>query len=176
MKGRLVDLSFSINRKQRITLELEEDFRGQYDKLKDTDLSVEIKKFRKKRSLDANAYAWVLMGQLAVQMRNTPQEIYRQYIPDIGNNFQIVPIQEDAIEEWDKLWCEGHIGRMTDDLGPCRNTPGYHNIRCYKGSSDYDTAQMARLIDMIIEDCKVCGIETMSERELSLLKVEWNGK
>lgn len=51
MTGRLVDLSFGRNRKQRITVEIDRDFREDFDKLKDAELDIEIKKHRQKRSL-----------------------------------------------------------------------------------------------------------------------------
>ena len=62
---------------------------------------------------------------------------------------------------------------MIEDLGPCRNIKGYHNIRSYISSSDYDTAQMSRLIDLVVEDCRENGIETMTPQQLDALKSRW---
>ena len=139
------------------------------EKLYDADL----KEYREKRSLDANAYAWVLMDKLAAKLRMRPDEVYRQYIPDVAGNSVIVPVREDMIEHWDKIWCSGHLGRMIEDMGECRHTPGYHNIRCYLGSSDYDTVQMSRLIDLIVEDCKAQEIETKTPEQLAMMKEDW---
>ena len=134
---------------------------------------VDAKEHREKRSLDANAYCWVLIGKLASKLHIPPSEVYRQYIQDIGGNYQIFPIKEDRIDKWNKIWCSGHVGRMTRDIGPCRNTPGYHNIMTYFGSSDYDTAQMSRLIDLIVQDCKAQGIETLTPDKLDSMKLKW---
>ena len=41
MRGRLVDLSMGMNRKQRITIEVDRDFRADFDRLKDAELDVE---------------------------------------------------------------------------------------------------------------------------------------
>lgn len=128
---------------------------------------------KKARSLDANAYFWVLVGKLAARLHITPEEIYRQYVPNVGDNFTLVPIKSEHVEDWDRMWCKGHVGRLTDDLGECRNIPGYHYIRCYFGQSDYNTAQMSRLIDMVVSDCKEQGIETMTPVELRKLVSEW---
>ena len=106
-------------------------------------------------------------------MQTPPNDIYRAYIPDIGGNYEIVPVREDRIEAWERVWCSGHIGRMIEDRGPCRNIKGYHNIRSYISSSDYDTAQMSRLIDLVVEDCKQMGIETMTPKELDALVSRW---
>ena len=142
--------------------------------------NVKITQDRKGRSLDSNAYAWVLIGKLAAKLSTprapvTPEEVYRQYIPDVADNYTIVPVREDRLEHWDHIWCSGHIGRMTKDMGPCRaaNLKGYHNVMSYLGSSDYDTKQMSRLIDLIVADCKVQGIETLSEEKLAAMNEEW---
>lgn len=46
-------------------------------------------------------------------------------------------------------------------------------MRAYNGSSSYDTKQMSRLIDYVVQDAKSLDIETMTDRELSLLKEGW---
>lgn len=51
--------------------------------------------------------------------------------------------------------------------------PGCTNIICYYGSSTYDTKQMARLIDLVVEDCKQQGIETLTPEELERMALEW---
>ena len=68
MTGRLVDISFSLNRKQRITLEVDSDFRNLWDKLNQEPLlDIEIKKHRNKRSRSANAYFHVLVNKIAAE-------------------------------------------------------------------------------------------------------------
>lgn len=146
--------------------------------MKPKQYAVEIKEYRRKRSLDANAYAWTLIGKLAAKLSLpkspvTPDMVYREAVRDIGGNYEVIPVREDRIEAWEEIWSRGHIGRFTEDLGPCRSIPGYHNIRTYIGSSDYDTAQMSRLINVIVEECRSQGIETMQDEELkSLLESE----
>lgn len=127
----------------------------------------------KGRSLDANRYMWELINQLSAKVRVPPNELYREYIKDVGGNCEIVPVREDRIAAWDRVWCAGHIGRLTEDMGPCRNIPGYHNVKSYISSSDYDAAQMSRLIDLVVFDCKAQGIETMTPWQLDALKSRW---
>lgn len=129
---------------------------------------------RRRRSLDANAYAWMLMGKLAAKLRLTPEEVYRQYIPDIGGNYEAVSVADEAVETFAASWADGHLGRMVRRLGA--SGPGRTDILCYYGSSDYDTAQMSRLIELIVQDCKTQGIETLTGRELSLLTEKWRAK
>ena len=129
-----------------------------------------------RRSLDANAMAWSLMGQMAAKIGVPDVDIYREYIPYIGDNSVIVEVKEDCLKTWDRVWCGDHKGRKTEDLGPSRTRPGYHNVQCYVGSSDFNSEQMSRLLDLIIEDCKACGVEYLSERERTLLLDEWGEK
>lgn len=132
-----------------------------------------IKEHRKKRSLDANAYAWVLIGQLADAMRITPREVYRQAIVNIGGNYEILPIREDAVEKFKQTWEAQGLGWPCYDMGRSRHD-GYRNLRCYYGSSTYDTKQMSQLIDNLVQDCRALGIETLTPDKLALLTEEWN--
>ena len=136
---------------------------------------LEVKEHRKKRSLDANQKMWALINEMSTIIKLTPEEIYQGYIPDVGNNYRVFPVKPEDINEFAADWCNGHIGRMVEDMGPCRKRDliGYHNLRCYKGSSEYDTQTFSRLLELVMQDCKQLGIETMSERERSLLMEEW---
>ena len=137
--------------------------------------TLEIKQFRKKRSLDANQKMWALINEMSTMIKLTPEEIYQGYIPVVGNNYRVFPVKPEDINEFAADWCNGHIGRMVEDMGPCwkRDLIGYHNLRCYKGSSEYDTQTFSRLLELVMQDCRQLGIETMSEREQSLLMEEW---
>lgn len=137
-----------------------------------------IKQKTKRRSLDANAYCWVLLDKLAVELSKngpakSPEEIYRETIPLVGGNSKIVPVREDAIEAWKEIWSAGRTGWICEDMGPCANIPGYHNIRCFYGSSVYDTKQMARLIDLIVQECRQLDIETATPQEIERMMQEW---
>ena len=48
-------------------------------------------------------------------------------------------------------------------------------VRAYYGSSQYNTKQMSRLIDMVVEGAKELGIETLTPEELARIKEEWHG-
>ena len=132
-----------------------------------------IKEHRKKRSLDANAYAWVLIGKLADAMRITPKEVYRQAIVSIGGNFEILPVREDAVQKFKETWEAKGLGWPCYDLGKSK-IAGYRNLQAYYGSSTYDTRQMGQLIDNLVQDCKALGIETLTPEQLSLLTEGWH--
>lgn len=140
---------------------------------KDRDYDLTIKEHREKRSLDANAYAWVLIGELAKVMRLKPVEVYRQAVREVGNNYTPMCVREKDVERFVKSWESNGLGWPVDDLGPSQ-VPGCRNLAAYHGSSTYGTEQMSRLIDNLVQDCKALGIETLTPDKLALLKEEWH--
>lgn len=171
MKGRLIDLAVGLDGRQRVTISIVGDFREQFDALKDSDINVEIKKYHKKRSLDANAYAWVLIDKLAEALKLTKEEVYREAVLNIGGVSQTVCVQEKAVEKLCESWRSHGIGWQTDTM-PSK-IPGCTNVLLYYGSSMYDTKQMSSLIDLLVMECKELGIETATPAELALLKEGW---
>lgn len=171
MTGRLVDLALGRNRKQRVTVELDQDFEAAFDELSGQELDIEIKKQRKRRSLDANAYFWALAGKLSGKLHISPTEVYRHYIPDIGGNYEAVTVAEHGVDKLRKMWSAHGKGWLTETLSG--SAPGYVTMLLYYGSSTYDTAQMSRLIDMIVMDCKSNGIETLTPDKLDAMKERW---
>lgn len=133
---------------------------------------LEVKEHREKRSLDANAYAWVLIHKLAAVMRLTPEEVYLNAVLNVGDNFTPMCVRLQDVERFKRSWQSNGLGWPVLDLG-ISQVPGCRNLMAYHGSSTFDTAQMSRLIDGLVQDCKALDIETLSEEKLSLLKEAW---
>lgn len=172
MKARLLELNVSpFGGKQKLTLELEGDFGPQYIELQGKELEVEIKEFREKRSRNANAYAWTLMGKLAAKLNLTTTEIYRNYIKEIGDNYTVVCVKNNAVRSLREGWEKNGIGWTSGLLDS--KIPGCTNVVLFYGSSTYDTKQMSRLIDMIVADCKENGIETENPENIKSLLERW---
>lgn len=146
---------------------------GWIRKKKDRPYDFVIKEHRKKRSLDANAFAWVLIGKLAEAMRIPPVEVYISAIQSIGGNYEVIPVRENAAEKFRQIWSKQGLGWPCIDMGPSK-IPGYRNLQAYYGSSTYDTAQMSALIDSLVQDCKALDIETLSPEKLALLVEAWD--
>ena len=138
--------------------------------LKDRLYDCELREHREKRSLDANAYYWKLCGELAKAVGEKPEEIYRRHIRDLGN-YEMLCIQEKALEEFSRRWVSGHLGRFTETRAS--KIDGCVAVLAYYGSSDFDRREMSRLIDNCIQDCKAVGIETLTPAELEAMKEEW---
>ena len=145
------------------------------DKLKGQEkLSIKIGKFKQKRSLDANAYCFVLIGKIAEKTRIPKEEVYRNAIKEIGGNYDVVCIQNKAVDSLCESWRKMGLGWQTDTFDS--KIEGCTNVILYYGSSTYDIETMSRLIDNIVQDCKALGIETMTPLELSRLKEGWHGR
>lgn len=141
-------------------------------KHKDRLYDIEVKEHRKKRSLDANAYAWVLINKLADTMRIPPTEIYRQAIQNVGGNYEILPVKEEAAEHFKQVWEAQGLGWPCVDMGKSK-VSGYRNLRAYYGSSTYTTTQMAQLIESLLQDCRSLDIEVKSAEEIASLMGAW---
>ena len=130
-----------------------------------------IKPHRERRSLDANAYFWVLLDRLAGAVGIPKTEIYWRYIKGIGGNSETVCVVEKAADKLCDGWTRNGIGWQTERF-PSK-LEGCVNVILYYGSSEYNTRQMSRLIDMVVADCKDQGIETLTPDELDRLKDRW---
>ncbi len=136
---------------------------------------LELKQHRQRRSLDANAYAWVLMARLAEAMHIPKEDVYRQQIPNVGGNSMVLCLPEKDAARYRALWERQGVGWVTEDLGKSK-VPKCRNIMVYQGSSTFDTRQMAAMIDNLIQDCKALGIETKSPEEIRSLIDAWDGR
>ena len=169
MKGKLKDLTRNLDGTWNLAITLGGDCRAVWDKLHDKDISVEIKPYREKRSLDANGYMWVLVDKIAEKMHLGKAEVYRNAIKDIGGASTVVCVQDVAVDALCRGWQDRGLGWQTDTI-PSK-IKGCTNVILYYGSSTYDTRQMAILIDHLVQDAKALGIETLTPAELEALKI-----
>lgn len=178
LTGKIQDLSIDfITGKAKLTLEVNEKQSAMqvYEELHNCEkLSIKISKYREKRSLDANAYFWVLADKLAAKLNVTKEEIYRNSIKEIGGNSEIVCVKNEAVERLCEGWRLNGIGWQTDTM-PSK-IDGCTNVILYYGSSTYNTAQMTLLINNIVEDCKAQGIETRTPNEIAEMLSLWEQK
>ncbi len=140
---------------------------------KDVDKTIEVKQYREKRSLDANAYFWKLCGELAKVMDSTDKEIYIQLLIDYGvNKYKVVHESEvnDYLVDYKHVEVM-NLAKVKTDKGV---TDGVQ-IRCTRGSSKYNTKQMSRLIEGTVNECKDQNIEPKSPAEIKRLVDSYEG-
>ena len=139
--------------------------------MREREYTCEVREARRKRSLDANAYFWVLCDKLAEATGVPKEEIYRGAIRDIGGVSDTVCVTDKAAGRLMELWSGRGLGWFCESF-PSK-LPGCTNVTLYSGSSSFDSRQMARLIDNIVQDCKAVGIETLTPLEIERLKEAW---
>lgn len=126
----------------------------------------ELKLHRQKRSLSANAYAWVLCDKLADKLRTTKEEVYRQAVAQVGVFEEIKVTSPEAGQRFKRVWQHNGVGWLTKTIDET-------NLLAYYGSSTYDTKQMARLIDFLQEECVQQNIEVRPQWEVDAMLKEW---
>ena len=134
----------------------------------------EIVRRQKKRSNDANAYFFVLADKLAERLNIPKTEIYRHYVKEIGGVSEIVCVKNEAVDKLCNGWEHNGLGWQTDRVPSKIN--GCTNVVLYYGSSTYNTEQMSRLINLIVEDCKAQGIETKTPEEIANILSLWESE
>lgn len=173
MKGRLIDISIGLNGKQRVTVELDGDFRKSFDVLKEVPVTVDIKKFRTTRSKNANAYFHLLIGKIAEVRGLGIEEVKRMMVTEYGTlardddgmvvGFKLPPsVDAETIYPYVKFY-----DVRIEDGKP------FNCWLVFKQTHMMDTAEMARLIDGTIKEAQELGIETDTPEQLEKYKSYW---
>lgn len=136
--------------------------------------TVEINEYREKRSLNANAYFWVLLSELSVKLKISKTELYREFVREVGDNFHVMLVKTTEIKAVSESWQHNGLGWITEDLGQCDNE--YSFVLFYKGSSTYNTKQMSTLIELAVMECKEQGIETKTPDEIAQMVSLWENE
>lgn len=123
-----------------------------------------VSRERKSRSLGQNELMWRLCQVIAEAVGTTKNEVYRQHIRDYGD-WTSVLVKKDAAGAFKRQWESNGEGWLVEEHAPHGDAIV---LRCYAGSSTYDTAQMTRMIGSLTDECRALGIET-DERLVSLL-------
>lgn len=144
----------------------------------DTEYTVSITKKNKRRSLNANAYAWVLCEKIAHELSKnayiSKNDVYKRVIQEAGT-FTYLPIKNDAIDRFIEIWHGHGLGWHAEDAGPAK-TEGYTIIRAYHGSSVYTVDEMRRLIDALIDECNQLNIPIENNDYINSLIQEWGNE
>lgn len=137
------------------------------DRLKTGEYTVEVKRYREKRSLDANAYFWVLVGQIADKIHSDNESVYLDLLGRYGVYTHIV-VKPNVVDKVKAEW------RAVKELGEV-NINGKKGIQlqCFFGSHTYDTKEMSRLIEGAVYEAKELGIDTRTPEEIALMTEEW---
>ena len=164
-KGTFCGESWTRDRRLRLTFEVEGVDVEQLDSLTGP-LAIDVKRWREKRTLSANAYFWVLCQRIAERIRSTKEAVYLLMLRDAGQ-FVDLEVAKEAAQMLQRVY------RYTEVLG---EDEGRAVVRCYMGSSGYDSEEMSRLIDHTVDEAQALGIETLTPDELEHMKQTWKGE
>lgn len=169
-RGKLVDHLLLAGGRQRITIETDDDLRGEYDRLHEKEISAEVKVYRKPRSLDANAYFHVLVNKIATTLCSSDEEVKKHLVVKYGT----LETDEDGSVYSAMLPASADIDRLYP-YTRCYKTVEHNGKHCkcylfYKRTRDMDSKEMSHLIDGTVSEAKALDIETMTPDQLAQLE------
>lgn len=129
-----------------------------------------IKKYRQSRSLNANAYCWVLCQEIAETLSKDKQYIsketvYRKAIKDCGH-CTMISVKQEAVKPLIAHWQANGLGWIAEEVSET-------TLALYHGSSTYNTAEMARLIDCLQDEAKQLDIRLRADAEVEKMVEKW---
>lgn len=163
-------------RKLKISLLVDVNNKEVVEQLKsENKLCIELKKWRQKRSLDANSYCWVLCDKIAKELCKdgtivTKEDVYKDAILQIGS-FEPFIVQEKTYSKFKRIWEKQGLGFLVQEVS---KKDKCIKVNCYYGSSTYNTKEMSLLIECIVELAKTLNIETKPQSEIDSLLKEWD--
>lgn len=173
--GEIKDIRINTQtRMPEITLLLNTNEITLVEQLKGSKLNIELKKWFKKRSLDINAYCWVLCDKIAKELSKdgtpiTKETIYKDSVLQVGT-FQPMIVEEKAFENFKRIWEKQGLGYLIQEVS---RKDKCVKVNCYYGSSSYDNKEMTILVNFIVDLAKQWNIETKPENEIKSLLGEW---
>lgn len=137
-----------LTKKLLITFETSEDVTGQYDDIQGKILTIEAKKYRKRRSLDANAMLWACLGDIAAALNTDKWDVYLRMLRRYGK-FTYIIVKPEAVESMKAQWRECEV------IGDIKvNGQNAVQMLCYFGSSTYNTQEFSVLLEGVISEMK----------------------
>lgn len=136
---------------------------------KETIYDLKIDKHKKKRSLDANNYAWHLINEIANNLRLSKEEVYLQMLKNYGQRDYISMLSNVNASDYFKYYEEQGIFK--------NNSNTFKSYMVFKGTSQYDSNEMSIFIDGLVQEARNLGIETLEDLEIKNLieEMEKNG-
>lgn len=131
-------------------------------------LDIGVKEHKAKRSLDSNAYLWILCTKIAEVIRSSKDEVYEEMLQKYGyfhqdeDGYITVTVRADV----DMSKIQGHWKFY-------KSNGKFSSYVMIKGSSEYNTAEMAKFIDSVVQEAKELGIQTATPEEIERMNKLW---
>lgn len=145
-------------------------------KLNETPYVCEIKKYYKKRSLDANSYFHVLVDKIAKATSKSAEDVK----VEMNLSYGTIATDEKGVKVGFKALDSVPITnffKYAKPIGVCiENGKKFIKYIIYKETHTLNSNEMAFLIDGTIQEAKQHNIETLTPNELLMLKGYKNDK
>ena len=177
LTGKINSVAFSVDGKPLVSFELDQ---GQpslkmAQEYNGATVALKVSKHRAKRSLDANAYYWSLLGKLAAALKISNNYCHnimlRRYgVPEEFDGKPVYIVIPDT-DEAEKKASESETYHIKPTANVREGNDGnmYRTYILLKGSHGYDTAEMSRLISGIRDECQQCGVPVETPAEIAQL-------
>lgn len=173
LTGKIANFSIDYKtKKATVTLELNEKKTAMmmYDNLNLVDkLAIKVDKYREKRSLDANSYAWLVIGKIADCVGASKDEIYLEMLKRYGQTY-VTKVKHEEVELFKcaNKYYEEHEKLESEEKA--------QYFRVWVGSSHYDTLQMSRFIDGIVSEAEDLDIPTKTPNQIAEMVSLWESE
>lgn len=129
----------------------------------DKEKQYELREYHKRKTLSQNAYAWVLINEIANKVNKSKEQVYLQMLKDYGQRTEILLKADVKVKTYFKYY-EAISKIKKDDME-------FIEYYLYKGSSQFDSKEMSIFIDGIVEEAKQLGIQTMTPNEIRKMEI-----
>lgn len=126
---------------------------------------IKIDKFTKKRSLNANNYAWKLITEIGNATRQSKEDVYFVMLKRYGQSDLVSVLAKVPAGDYFKYYEEAGESTLNGKL--------FKHYRVYKGSSEFDTKEMSIFIDGVVSEAKDLGIPTDTPEQIAKMKDLW---
>lgn len=142
----------------------------------DRDKVWDIKEHKNKRTLTQNSYYWQLLTKLADVQRLSKNRVHNMMLRSYGQIELIddkacyIVIPDTDIAEESALEADTYHIKPTSQVKSGKDGAMYRTYMLLRGSSTYNTHEMSILLDGLIQEAKLQGIETLPPHELERMR------
>lgn len=171
-----------ITGEKTISFTITEGNTNEIAELKDKDLTIKVTKYRKHRSLDANAYYWTILSKLAAKLRVSKPYLHNIMLRKYGQEeyfsgkiaYTMLPDTDETTEKIAEME-EAHFA-PTSNVIPGKDGINYRSYKLLRGSHSYNSKEMSELINGLVDDAQAAGIETLTPAEIERMMAAYGKK
>ena len=154
--------------KKILSFETRQDFKPEtIEDIKNGKLSISAKRYRAKRSLDANGMLWACLGKMAETLHSDKWDVYLQMLKRYGK-YTYICVKPSAVEAMKAQWRECEV------VGDIKvNGKEAVQMLCYFGSSTYDSKEFSVLLDGVISEMKEMGLQIPPSEDMRRALEQW---